>query len=167
MADTGAGPAFPRTPSRPVRRNPDHADHPLPARVRPPRDSPRREHGRGSPFHPRNLRGAVPDKTQFPHYGHPRAARSKERRMRHAWLNGRIIPGSEAVVSIYDSAMMYGDHVFEMTRTFNRKRFLNEEHLDRLERSMVTLHLRIPYRRVDILNAQDALDRANAEDRKS
>jgi len=84
--------------------------------------------------------------------------------MRHAWLNGRIIPGSEAVVSIYDSAMMYGDSVFEMTRTFNRTRFLNEEHLDRLERSMARLHLRsIPYRRVDILNAQDALDRANAE----
>ncbi len=51
---------------------------------------------------------------------------------RQVWVNGEFVPESEAKVSIYDSALMYGDMVFEMTRSFNKKQFKLREHLERL-----------------------------------
>ncbi len=47
-------------------------------------------------------------------------------------MNGEFIPESEAKVSIYDSSLMFGDMVFEMTRSFNKKQFKLREHLERL-----------------------------------
>jgi len=52
--------------------------------------------------------------------------------MRKVYFNGRLIPENEAKVSIYDSALMFGDMVFEMTRSFNKKQFKLREHIDRL-----------------------------------
>ncbi|GIR20509.1 hypothetical protein CM15mP35_07700 [bacterium] len=46
---------------------------------------------------------------------------------RKVWINGKLVPESEAVVPIYDSALMFGDMVFEMTRSFNKQHFLLEE----------------------------------------
>lgn len=60
------------------------------------------------------------------------------------WLNGELLPNDRATVSIYDSAMMYGDSVFEMLRTFNRKHFKVEEHLTRLHYSAAALGLPVP-----------------------
>lgn len=51
---------------------------------------------------------------------------------RQVWMNGKFIPESEAKVSVYDSALMFGDMVFEMTRSFNKKQFKLKEHLQRL-----------------------------------
>ena len=51
---------------------------------------------------------------------------------RQVWMNGTFVPESEAKVSIFDSALMYGDMVFEMTRSFNKKQFKLREHLERL-----------------------------------
>jgi len=47
-------------------------------------------------------------------------------------MNGRLIPETEAKLSVYDSALMFGDMVFEMTRSFNKKQFKLREHLERL-----------------------------------
>ena len=47
-------------------------------------------------------------------------------------MNGRLIPETEAKLSVYDSALMFGDMVFEMTRSFNNKQFKLREHLERL-----------------------------------
>ena len=47
-------------------------------------------------------------------------------------FNGELIPENEAKVSIYDSALMFGDMVFEMTRSFNKKQFKLEDHVSRL-----------------------------------
>lgn len=47
-------------------------------------------------------------------------------------FNGELIPETEAKVSIYDSALMFGDMVFEMTRSFNKKQFKLEDHVSRL-----------------------------------
>jgi len=55
--------------------------------------------------------------------------------MRWVWFNGEIVPESEARLSIYDSALMFGDMVFEMTRSFRKKQFMLREHLERLYRS--------------------------------
>ncbi len=51
---------------------------------------------------------------------------------RVVWRNGELIPEAEARVSIYDSALMFGDTVFEMTRSFRKAQFKLREHLDRL-----------------------------------
>ena len=51
---------------------------------------------------------------------------------RKVYLNGNYVPETEAKVSIYDSALMFGDMVFEMTRSFNKKQFKLREHIERL-----------------------------------
>jgi branched-chain amino acid aminotransferase len=51
---------------------------------------------------------------------------------RVVYFNGRLVPETEAKISVYDSALMFGDMVFEMTRSFNKKQFKLREHIDRL-----------------------------------
>jgi len=51
---------------------------------------------------------------------------------RFVYINGEFVPEKEAKISIYDSALMFGDMVFEMTRSFNKKQFKLREHLERL-----------------------------------
>lgn len=51
---------------------------------------------------------------------------------RVVYFNGEFKPESEAKVSIYDSALMFGDVVFEMTRSFNGVQWKLREHLERL-----------------------------------
>lgn len=63
---------------------------------------------------------------------------------RLVYLNGEFVTEREACVSIYDSALMFGDMVFEMTRSFNGKQFLLRQHLERLYRGIKML--RIPIR---------------------
>lgn len=52
------------------------------------------------------------------------------------YMNGKFVPESDAKVSIYDSALMFGDMVFEMTRSFNKEQFKLREHLERLYASI-------------------------------
>jgi branched-chain amino acid aminotransferase len=51
---------------------------------------------------------------------------------RVVYYNGQFVPESEAKVSVFDSALMFGDMVFDMTRSFNGKQFALREHLERL-----------------------------------
>jgi branched-chain amino acid aminotransferase len=51
---------------------------------------------------------------------------------RLVYMNGDFIPENEAKISIYDSALMFGDMVFEMTRSFNKNQFKLKEHIERL-----------------------------------
>ena len=48
------------------------------------------------------------------------------------YMNGIFVDELDAKVSIYDSSLMFGDMVFEMTRSFNGKQFKLREHIDRL-----------------------------------
>ena len=63
---------------------------------------------------------------------------------RVVYFNGKLVPEAEARLSIYDSALMFGDMVFEMTRSFNRQQFKLREHLDRLYASMKAVHIPAP-----------------------
>lgn len=60
---------------------------------------------------------------------------------RLVYFNGQFVSESEARVSIFDSALMYGDMAFEMTRTFNHTPFRLREHLDRLYGSLRLLEI--------------------------
>lgn len=65
--------------------------------------------------------------------------------MRTIWWNGKLLPESEARISIYDSSLVWGDMIFEMTRSFNRVHFKLREHLERLWRSAKYVRIDIPY----------------------
>ena len=52
------------------------------------------------------------------------------------YLNGRMLPASEAHLAIFDAGVVLGATVTEMTRTFRHQPFRLQEHLDRLFRSL-------------------------------
>ena len=62
---------------------------------------------------------------------------------RKVFWNGEFIPESEARVSIYDSSLMFGDMVFEMTRSFNGIQWKLDEHLERLYSGIKILRIPI------------------------
>jgi len=64
---------------------------------------------------------------------------------RLVFWNGTLVPESEARISIYDSALMFGDVAFEMTRSFNKKQFKLREHLERLVASARWLQIPLHY----------------------
>jgi branched-chain amino acid aminotransferase len=72
---------------------------------------------------------------------------------RVVYMNGKFVPETDARISIYDSALMFGDMVFEMTRSFNKKQFKLREHLERLHTGLKIL--RIPLK-MDIKQMEDA-----------
>ena len=78
---------------------------------------------------------------------------STSRTPRVAYWNGDFIPETEARVSVFDSALMFGDMVFEMTRTFNGEPFRLRDHLERLYAS-------IAYARIDCGMSIDELEAA-------
>lgn len=51
---------------------------------------------------------------------------------RVVYFNGSFVSEKEAKFSIYDSALMFGDMIFEMTRSFNGEQFKLREHIQRL-----------------------------------
>ena len=63
---------------------------------------------------------------------------------RVVWMNGTLVPEADAKLSIFDSALMFGDMVFEMTRSFNKKQFKLREHLERLYASAKYVRISIP-----------------------
>ena len=65
-----------------------------------------------------------------------------QKAQRLVYMNGQFVAEGDAKVSIFDSALMFGDMVFEMTRSFNKKQFMLREHLERLYRGIK--QLRIP-----------------------
>ncbi|QYK41922.1 MAG: D-amino acid aminotransferase [Paracoccaceae bacterium] len=48
------------------------------------------------------------------------------------WLNGRILPKAQAVVSVYDSGFMLGDGVWEGLRLYNGRWAFIDDHITRL-----------------------------------
>ena len=51
---------------------------------------------------------------------------------RKVYFSGEFVTEPEARVSIFDSALMFGDMLFEMTRTYNGEPFRLRNHLERL-----------------------------------
>ena len=72
---------------------------------------------------------------------------------RQVYYNGEFINESEARVSIYDSALMFGDMVFEMTRSFNGKQFKLKEHLKRLYSGIKILRIPLKLKIEEMENA--------------
>ncbi len=56
--------------------------------------------------------------------------------VRQVYISGRMVPESEAKISIFDSAIMLADTVTESTRTFRHTPFKLEHHIERLYQSL-------------------------------
>ncbi len=63
---------------------------------------------------------------------------------RVVYLNGEMVAEADARISIYDSALMFGDMVFEMTRSFGKRQFRLRDHLERLYASMTAVRIPQP-----------------------
>jgi branched-chain amino acid aminotransferase len=61
------------------------------------------------------------------------------------YINGRWVHPNEATISINDVAVLRGYSVFESLRTYDRRPFHLNEHLQRLYRSAALIELEIPF----------------------
>jgi len=77
------------------------------------------------------------------------------------YLNGALVPERQAVVSVFDHGLLYGDGVFEGIRAYNGRVFMLDAHIDRLYRSARAIALAIPLSRADMTAAVVATCKAN------
>jgi len=60
------------------------------------------------------------------------------------YVNGQLMPPSQATISVFDSALNYGDGVFEGLRVYNGRVFRLDEHLRRLCNSAKAVEITVP-----------------------
>ncbi|MEO0752570.1 MAG: D-amino acid aminotransferase [Pseudomonadota bacterium] len=77
------------------------------------------------------------------------------------WLNGKIVPKAEALVSVYDSGFMLGDGVWEGLRLYNGCWAFADEHLDRLFEGAKAIDLDIGMTSDDLMRALEDTAEAN------
>ena len=60
------------------------------------------------------------------------------------WINGEIVPMSEARIAVEDRGFQFADGVYEVVRLYHGKPFTLDEHLARLERSAADVRMPVP-----------------------
>jgi D-alanine transaminase len=66
------------------------------------------------------------------------------------WLNGEIMPMSDARIGVEDRGYQFADGVYEVIRVYNGRPFTFKEHLDRLEASSAGIKLTLPMARHEL-----------------
>ncbi|WP_372610429.1 D-amino acid aminotransferase [Aquicoccus sp.] len=77
------------------------------------------------------------------------------------WLNGRLVPKAQAMVSVYDSGFMLGDGVWEGLRLYNGTWAFLGEHMDRLFEAAKAIDLDIGMTRDEVISALLETQKAN------
>lgn len=77
------------------------------------------------------------------------------------YVNGRMVPKSQAAVSVFDHGLLYGDGIFEGIRVYRGKIFKCEQHMDRLYGCAEQLYLDIPIDRNQMIEIQRRCIEAN------
>ncbi len=77
------------------------------------------------------------------------------------YLDGQIVPESQAKVSVFDHGLLYGDGVFEGIRFYNGRVFRLEEHTRRIYDSAKSILLKIPMTPEGMIQATLDTVRAN------
>ena len=77
------------------------------------------------------------------------------------WLNGRVVPKAQAMVSVYDSGFMLGDGVWEGLRLYNGTWAFLDEHMDRLFEAAKAIDLDIGLTRAQVIKALEDTRHAN------
>src|SRR5712692_7497027 len=57
------------------------------------------------------------------------------------YVNGRLVPASQATVSVFDRGFRMGDGVFDTARTFRHRPYKLREHIERLYRSLYYIRI--------------------------
>lgn len=60
------------------------------------------------------------------------------------FLNDRIVPEHEAMVSVFDHGFLYGDGIYETMRAYDGIVFMLDRHIERLNRSASLIQLIVP-----------------------
>ena len=77
------------------------------------------------------------------------------------YLNGELVNKEDAMVSVFDHGLLYGDGVFEGIRLYDGCVFKLDEHLERLEYSAKAILLDLPLSRQEFADAVCETCRAN------
>ncbi|KQI73589.1 aminotransferase class IV [Loktanella sp. 5RATIMAR09] len=77
------------------------------------------------------------------------------------YVDGKIVPKSQATVSVYDSGFMLGDGVWEGLRLYDGKWAFMDEHLDRLFEAAKAIDLDIGMDRKGVVSALLETQKAN------
>lgn len=77
------------------------------------------------------------------------------------YVNGEIVPKSQAKVGVFDHGLLYGDGVFEGIRVYNGKIFKLAQHMDRLWDSAERIFLDIGISREEMIDIQRRCIEAN------
>jgi branched-chain amino acid aminotransferase len=64
------------------------------------------------------------------------------------FLNDKMVPEDEAVVSVFDHGFLYGDGIYETMRAYEGTVFMLDRHLERLSRSASLIQLSLPHLQV-------------------
>src|SRR2546429_8725728 len=84
------------------------------------------------------------------------------------WMNGKLVPGAEAVLPVNSAGVFYGTNVFEGLRAYwdeadeELHAFRLQEHFTRLRESMKMMRFTVPYSDVDLYEAAREVLRGNA-----
>ncbi|MCF7818760.1 MAG: branched-chain-amino-acid transaminase [Kiritimatiellales bacterium] len=78
------------------------------------------------------------------------------------FLGDKLVDEKDAVVSVFDHGLLYGDGVFEGIRAYNGRVFLLDEHVDRLYDSAKAIALNIPMDKAQMAQAVVDTCKANA-----
>ncbi|MFY4774194.1 D-amino-acid transaminase [Metabacillus sp. RGM 3146] len=76
-------------------------------------------------------------------------------------INDKIEKRENAKVDIEDRGYQFGDGVYEVIKVYNGKLFTLKEHMDRLERSVFEMKMRLPFSREEIEGKLKELLRIN------
>ncbi len=58
------------------------------------------------------------------------------------YFNGEFLPEEDVKISPFDRGFQYADGVYEVLRTYNKKYFMQEEHLERLKHSLEEIKIK-------------------------
>lgn len=78
------------------------------------------------------------------------------------YLNGQMVPASQAHIAIYDAGIVQGATVTEQTRTFHKRPWRLNDHLDRLFRSLCSTHMDIGFSKEQLAGISHELIEHNA-----
>ena len=80
---------------------------------------------------------------------------------RTIYIDGQLLPASQAKVSVFDHGLLYGDGIFEGIRFYNGRVFRLEQHIRRLYDCARAILLKIPLTPEEMIAATCATVKAN------
>ena len=80
------------------------------------------------------------------------------------WIDGKMLPKSQAMVSVFDHGFLYGDGCFEGIRVYKGVIFKCDSHLRRIYRNAEKLRMEMPYSVDQMREIMEECVRANELD---